>query len=319
MRGALMRLSAAMLAPMLFGCGREAAEPEAPAARSADTAMQCGALSIRFNAQEERLTVGADNFALERVMSASGAKYEASGDPTTVFWSKGDRALLTLRGEEFPECVEGLEERAASGAQTLRAHGSEPGWLVEIDTATLVLTADYGDTVIAAAAPAPELLSDGVLYPVPQHDLSVRVYDRICHDAATGMPYPKQVTVTLGTRSFSGCGGESAALLAGGWKATNIGGAALVPDTEVTLAFDPEGRVSGGASCNRYSASYAVSAEGLTIGEAVATEMACADAAAMAQEQRFLSLLIDTQRFEIAEDGGLVLYVRDEPTITARR
>jgi membrane-bound inhibitor of C-type lysozyme len=39
------------------------------------------------------------------VRAASGAKYEAEGDPATTFWSKGDKATLTIRGQALPECT----------------------------------------------------------------------------------------------------------------------------------------------------------------------------------------------------------------------
>jgi len=40
-----------------------------------------------------------------RTPAASGEKYEALGDPATVFWSKGDEALLTIEGKECPKYV----------------------------------------------------------------------------------------------------------------------------------------------------------------------------------------------------------------------
>jgi membrane-bound inhibitor of C-type lysozyme len=70
-------------------------------------AFRCGDRSISIDQVDDRtvLTAGAETFTLNPVRSASGAKYEAEGDPATTFWSKGDKATLTIRGQTFPECT----------------------------------------------------------------------------------------------------------------------------------------------------------------------------------------------------------------------
>ena len=40
-----------------------------------------------------------------RTPAASGEKYEALGDPDTIFWSKGDAAMLTIEGKECSRYV----------------------------------------------------------------------------------------------------------------------------------------------------------------------------------------------------------------------
>jgi hypothetical protein len=52
--------------------------------------------------EEFLLTVDGENYRMKQVVSASGAKYEAVGDPTTVFWSKGASVFLTVKGKEYP-------------------------------------------------------------------------------------------------------------------------------------------------------------------------------------------------------------------------
>jgi membrane-bound inhibitor of C-type lysozyme len=70
-------------------------------------AFKCGDQSISIDQVDDRtvLNAGAETFTLNPVHSASGAKYEAEGDPATTFWSKGDKATLTIRGQTFPECI----------------------------------------------------------------------------------------------------------------------------------------------------------------------------------------------------------------------
>lgn len=50
------------------------------------------------------VTVAGETLLLEPAPAASGATYEAVNDPTTTFWSKGDKALLVLRGYSCEEC-----------------------------------------------------------------------------------------------------------------------------------------------------------------------------------------------------------------------
>jgi heat shock protein HslJ/membrane-bound inhibitor of C-type lysozyme len=54
------------------------------------------------DAGKDEIIVTADgrNYRMKRVVTASGAKYEADG-PDTFFWSKGEGAVLRLNGEEY--------------------------------------------------------------------------------------------------------------------------------------------------------------------------------------------------------------------------
>jgi heat shock protein HslJ len=50
---------------------------------------------------EFTLTVDGKNYAMEIAISASGAKYEAEGDPSTTLWSKGEKAFLVIGGQDY--------------------------------------------------------------------------------------------------------------------------------------------------------------------------------------------------------------------------
>ena len=77
------------------------------------------------------------------------------------------------------------------------------------------------------------------------------------------------------------------------------------------------GRVMGQV-CNRFSGSFALTTEGITFGPVVASKMACA-APLMQTEQALFAALSHTTRFDIADDGALVLLADDIPLLTARR
>jgi heat shock protein HslJ len=81
------------------------------------------------------------------------------------------------------------------------------------------------------------------------------------------------------------------------WRVTgyNNGKQAVVSilaDTAMTIAFDAEGRATGSAGCNRYTAAYSQDGEKVTVGPAAATRRMCARPdGVMEQEALFLKAL----------------------------
>jgi heat shock protein HslJ len=68
--------------------------------------LRCGSLPVRttFNADQLTLEAGSDKYLLERVRSGSGAKYEMPGDSSTSYWLKGEKGMLMIKGQDYPEC-----------------------------------------------------------------------------------------------------------------------------------------------------------------------------------------------------------------------
>ncbi|MEY8840934.1 META domain-containing protein, partial [Cribrihabitans sp. XS_ASV171] len=87
---------------------------------------------------------------------------------------------------------------------------------------------------------------------------------------------------------------------------------------EVTLRFDRAGGVSGRAGCNRFSGSYVLSGEGMTIDPGAATMMACPEPA-MALERQVFDALGRVGRFDLSADGGLSLMGGGETLLRAQR
>jgi membrane-bound inhibitor of C-type lysozyme len=85
------------------GCALDAGEKSAALTPSR---MRCGDQLVTLGRVGDslNLTAGGADYVMHPVPAASGAKYEAAGDPTTTFWSKGDRALLVVKGKSHPEC-----------------------------------------------------------------------------------------------------------------------------------------------------------------------------------------------------------------------
>jgi heat shock protein HslJ/uncharacterized lipoprotein YbaY len=86
---------------------------------------QCGdqEATLRVEDGQARLSVLDETFLLTRTPAASGAKYEVPGDPSTFFWTKGERAMLEIRGHRYTEC-----ETAGGGVGQELQDGE---WVVE--------------------------------------------------------------------------------------------------------------------------------------------------------------------------------------------
>jgi heat shock protein HslJ len=107
------------------------------------------------------------------------------------------------------------------------------------------------------------------------------------------------------------------------WDVTGINNgrgavASLAADTQVTLAFDAEGRASGSAGCNRFTAGYTRERDALKFAAAATTRMLCPTPGVMEQEQAVLQALqqvatvrMEGDRIELrAADGALMISAR---------
>ena len=91
------------------------------------------------------------------------------------------------------------------------------------------------------------------------------------------------------------------------WQATGInngrGGVVSSATTTQVIAMFADGKVSGSAGCNNYSASYEISNSQITIGPAMTTRRQCAEPeGVMAQEQEFLQALAAATQYKLTAD-----------------
>ena len=209
-----------------------------------------------------------------------------------------------------------------SGAadETFRAHGNEPFWGLEISRTAITFRTPDGSP-LTLPSPAPELATGRRRYATRDdtHQLVVTVADRVCTDDMSGMPYPSSVTVAVDGREYRGCGGNPASVLHGKeWVVEDVNRKGSIDGARLTLTFSADGRLMGRAGCNTYSGRYSLSGEGLAVADLVSTRKACAPSL-MQQEEMFLKVLADVQRFAISSTGALILHAKDGPMITARR
>jgi heat shock protein HslJ/uncharacterized lipoprotein YbaY len=280
--------------------------------------LVCGDQAIRVGFLEDRmrLQVGDRTFDLRQAVSASGARYVALADPTTSFWSKGDRGMLEVAGTAYPECIP-----VETAKTPFRATGNEPFWNLVLGDKRVELITDLGETRIDVGLTEQELLEDGRRYQnlLENRELVISIFDRPCVDTMSGMPFPATVEVQLDDRTLEGCGGDPATLLQGDeWVVEDIDGGGIIDRSRVTLNFGADGRLWGRASCNAYQGDYTLTGESLTLALSATTRMACAPAL-MDQESKVFALLARVQAFELDPTGALLLKVDDKPVLLARR
>ncbi len=211
---------------------------------------------------------------------------------------------------------------AEEAAESFVARGNEPFWSLEIGAEKIefkrVGTENIESTELPVSEPAKSDQATVYLTTLAGKPVTIVILQMVSVDSMSGMQFPTKVVVVLPDEILTGVGGNPADLLTGNWSVTNLGETPVVEDAPVTLQFDTEGKVSGNASCNRYSGGFELTGEGLTFEPLVSTRMAC-DQPRMDQENRFLKLMETVSRFEIGEAGQLTLLANDDPVIVAAR
>jgi heat shock protein HslJ len=266
--------------------------------------MQCGdrLVEVGFAGDAARLRAGGAVMQLPPVEAASGAKFDDGAG--NVFWSQGNRALVTLGGKELPECLPVI-----APTLPLVARGNEPGWVVTLAHEGVVYSGQDG-TKREVPLPA-ATATDGATVFDSGEGLVVRITDALCRDTMTGMPHPYAVDLTLDGAALSGCGGAPRALLAGSWRLVDLPGVTLPAGAEPTLEITGD-FISGAAGCNRFTGGLALSGEGLGLMPGGMTMMACEEPL-MQLEAAYMERLGRVSLFDIDEAGRLVLLVDGAP------
>ncbi len=279
----------------------------------------CGQLEIVVSSVEDSNLIGVDyldrRILLEPAESASGALYVAPGDETTRFWSKGERATLTMQGQTYPECLQpgGLE-------MPFEARGNEPFWHATIEGQELLLTRPYEEEGTRRIPVELQTANQhGRIFVANLDDwpITLTVARQLCEDSMSGAQYPAQVRLTVKGEEFNGCGGDPQRLFRGAeWVVEDLAGGGIIDRSRITIEFLEGNRIAGRSSCNRYTGSYKLGSEGITFGPMAATRMVCAPAL-MQQEDRFLNLLGRVVSAKIGGQGELLLSTPEDDTIRA--
>jgi len=198
----------------------------------------------------------------------------------------------------------------------LTARGNEPFWSVEATAEGLRLSEPEGKGTVQTL-PFTQTTDGGSLI-LTTTDFTLRIDPTLCRDDMAGTPYPYTATLTRASTGLNGCAGDTAALLTGDWTIASVNGTPIPAGITATLAF-LDGRLIGSAGCNSYVGSYTLTGEGLTLGDVGATRMAC-PAPQMDTEQAVFAAFAAVTRFDLAEDGSLLLQSDEQTTVlTATR
>lgn len=213
-----------------------------------------------------------------------------------------------------------LQTSSGNAEGTLEARGNEPFWRATVSGRQLILArpgqADEQLRVHSQGGPGGQRSFHGRSR---AGELVLAVSPGLCRDSMTGMPYPLQASLGLGTERWPGCAGEPVTLLAGdSWQITHLGGRAVPAEIELSLAFLPEARVAGRSGCNRYMGGYSLSGEGLQFERLAGTLMACMGPAGEI-ERPFLEAMSQVSRFDLSEQGELLLLAQEKILMRARR
>ncbi|PAU86689.1 hypothetical protein CK507_13390 [Pseudomonas sp. WN033] len=268
--------------------------------------FNCGQLQINVGYEDDKLMLNAkgQELVLLPAVSASGAKFELEGDPSTSFWSKGNQGWLTLNGDEYPLCVP-----PGAVVEPFKATGNEPFWSVELDAGELSLQRmdDKLTRTLPYRSEQESTSRSRIDAGEGEQTITLLVTERLCRDSMSGMPFPQQVSLMVDGETLQGCGGQPERLLQGvEWVVEDINGGGIIDRSRVTLNFFPDGRIAGRASCNNFMGQYALTGESLTVSQAATTMMACAPSL-MEQEQRFLETLEAIDGFDFDDTGALLV------------
>lgn len=278
--------------------------------------LRCGTLEVElgFLGGQARLRIGEQVLALDPDPAASGARFVAPQDAGTWVWTRGDRALISLAGEELPECRLAIPDDLLP----FTALGHEPAWRLDLQPETLRFTTDLGATVIETALPEPDQSGGTIRFATPDSGLEAVLEPALCRDIATGMPHPYAVTVRWTGADLAGCGGDPLALTRGiAWHLLDIAGTAVPPDWGVTF-YLAHAEVGGHGPCNYYFGDVTLTGEGIRFGPMAVTRRIC-DEPRMVQERQLLEVLNAVTRFDFTDTGELVLYADGERRVIAGR
>ncbi len=176
------------------------------------------------------------------------------------------------------------------------ARGTEPGWALTIDGATMRYEGDYGSVNISEPAPAGFRPAPGTY---AGSRLKLTVTPGPCSDGMSDLVYRQTVRLVADGKTVDGCGGGTVppdGLAGTSWTVTAINGRATPGGQDYFLNFAAND-LSARFGCNSISGSYRVNGDHVWTTGLVQTEMACAGPA-MTLERLGSAVLSSNMRVE---------------------
>lgn len=121
----------------------------------------------------------------------------------------------------------------------------------------------------------------------------------------------------LFTLPLAACAAGLAGIDGGELRAVDVNGAPIVGERPLTLRIE-DGRASGSAGCNSFSATFRTKGRGeIDFGPLAVTRMAC-EPQIMEQEARYLAILDAAESFNRYSDGGVSVIAPDGRAVRFR-
>jgi heat shock protein HslJ len=213
-----------------------------------------------------------------------------------------------------------VENGVKTDALLLQAGGDEPGWALTVMESGIKFDGDYGDLKFEGPL---ELTRPDPAQPkyTSQNKGQTLVADVVpgpCRSTMTGMPFQHNVTVTLGARTFKGCGGDPKNFLTGR-RFENVSVAGHMGTGKMpSLVFqETEGSplvVSG--PCGRQTGSWQLTGEGLRFDMASVQAGITCSAADKASLTALTTALARVTLFDVTNEGAIVLLASDQRVVT---
>lgn len=211
--------------------------------------------------------------------------------------------------------VAGGSAQAQINVEPYRAHGTAPFWSATIDVRSLRFVPS-GARPIVVPKPRPIVGFNGERYVTPH--LTIDVTHMACNDGMNDQRYHDTVTVTVGRRSFRGCGGgminEPQTALIGNWRILSINGRPTLEHSPATIRFEGD-RISGNTGCNAFGGSFRFERGRLTAGPMMSTRRACVVPSANSQERELLAFFGERASVSQGNRDRLVLTARGGGTL----
>jgi heat shock protein HslJ len=163
-------------------------------------------------------------------------------------------------------------------------------------------------TVLAACAAPPAPPPAATSAPATSEAAATEAPTATSAPAATEAPTATEPAATAAPEATSA---PATRTLAGTeWVLSTLNGNPPIEGTEITLAFDADGSISGTDGCNRFMGSFTESGESLTFGPLASTMMACPDDISN-QAKMFQDALGVTQRVSATSDSLTLIHTGD--------
>lgn len=206
------------------------------------------------------------------------------------------------------------------------AVGNEPSWAIDLDFDGEFTLKRLGQSDIAIPAQAAEAFDSGILYfgSSMSFDLVIRIYDKGCTDAMSGMRYQHVVEVDYRERgaaefiTYSGCGNYvNDVKLHNIWVLKELNGEPFktvgLPKGAPSLEFKAgDGSLFGHDGCNNINGTFVTKGKKLHFGPLMSTKMACPGI----QESGSITELLSGGEFTYAITEGELRLMRDLKVVT---